>query len=552
MKTGIVLYLTLNVCLQAQTVRPQVENERRVGVTAERRLGLDEALRMALANNLELEVERTNVQSTQQALQAAKGAFDTILRYTPGIETRGTPQPNALLGANGKLSERAITNNFSLVQATPVYGLSFFTDFDNSRNNSNNPFNALNPFFQSRLRVGFSAPLLRNRMVDPQRAEIVIRRKAADRAEVDLETRVTDVITRTIESYWDLASALEAARVARDGVNLAQEQYDRSKRQVEAGTLAPVELSAAEAELQRRVDTYVSAVGQITVAENVLKLLVAPNRGDAVWGERILPSSAPTQDVPEPALAGSLELALKKRPELRALALTQEAAKVQTRVAREQVRPQMNLVASYSAFGLAGSAVQGSNAFGQAFEVLGGRVNELSRIAGLPPLPPFNIGGSGVPAQLVGGYGQNLSNLFGGDYQAVSAGISFEWNPRNRTAQAQAAQAAIAERRLELSRQQIEQGIEAQVRSSIQGIQTAEQRIAAARASEKAAREKLDSEIRLFQTGESTNFLVLTRQNELLDSRRRLVEALLLLNRAITRYEQSVGRILETNQIRVQ
>jgi HAE1 family hydrophobic/amphiphilic exporter-1 len=523
----------------------------RVGVAAERRLTLEEALQLALANNLELELERTNVQTARQALLGAKGAFDSILRYAPGLVTRATPQANTLFAANGKLSERSIVNNFSFVQPTSFSGLTFKADFDNNRLNTNNPFNALNPYYQSSFNLGFAMPLWRNRKIDLPRAEIRIRQRGAERSDVEFETRVIDVMTRTIEAYWDVKASLESARVAREGVNLAQEQYDRGKRQVDAGTLAPVELSAAEAELQRRMDTYVTAVGLITVSENALKQLLAPNRDMEIWSERLLPVSPPKDQAPEPAMKDSVSSALKQRPEIRALELTREAAKIQTELARTQTRPQVNLVAGYSQIGLAGTQVQQNGGFTQAFQVFATRLNELSAIAGLPPLPPISSGG-GVPPAFIGGYGTNLSNMIGGDFKSVSAGLSIEWNPRNRPAEAQLAQAQIAERRLEMTGRQLEQIIEAQVRNTIQGIQTADQRIQAARASERAAQEKLDSEIRLFQTGESTNFLVLTRQNELLDSRRRVIEALLLLNRAVARYDQAVGSLLEKNNLRLE
>lgn len=551
MQKAIVLFLTGALCALAQQPPTTPENARRVGVTAERRLTLEEALQMALSNNLELELERTNVQTARAALSGAKGAFDSILRYTPSLVTRATPQANTLFAANGKLSERSIVNNFSFVQPTSLSGLTFKADFDNNRLNTNNPFNALNPYYQSSFNLGFSVPLWRNRAIDQPRAEIKIRQKGLDRSEVDFETHVIDVMTRTIEAYWDVKASLEAARVSQDGVNLAREQYDRSKRQVDAGTLAPVELSAAEAELQRRTDTYVTAVGVITVAENALKQLLAPNRDNEIWNERLIPVSPPVDMAPEPSMQDSVASALKQRPELRALDLTREAAKIQIELARTQTKPQVNLVAGYSQIGLAGKQVQQSGGFTQVFQTFGDRLNDLSAIAGLPPLPPITSGG-GVPPGFIGGYGTNLSNMFGGDFKAVSAGLSIEWNPRNRPAEAQLAQARIQERRLETSRRQLEQVIESQVRNTIQGIQTADQRIQAARASEKAAQEKLDSEIRLFQTGESTNFLVLTRQNELLDSRRRVVEAFLLLNRAVARYDQAVGSLLEKNNLRVE
>ena len=122
---------------------------------------------------------------------------------------------------------------------------------------------------------------------------------------------------------------------------------------------------------------------------------------------------------------------------------------------------------------------------------------------------------------------------------------------RNRSAQANYSQPLIAEKRLKLEQARAEQAIEAQVRNALQAIQTAKQRIAASEASERAAKEKLESETRLFQTGESTNFLVLTRQNEYLDSRRRSLVAHLDLNKALSRMEQAVGNTLETHSITV-
>jgi HAE1 family hydrophobic/amphiphilic exporter-1 len=178
------------------------------------------------------------------------------------------------------------------------------------------------------------------------------------------------------------------------------------------------------------------------------------------------------------------------------------------------------------------------------------RLNLLSRAQGLPPLPPPSFGS--LPDNLVGGYGTALANMFGGSYQSAQVGVALDLNLRNRTAEANLAESTIAERRLKLEQARVEQAIEAQVRNALQAIQTAKQRIAAAEASERAAKEKLDSEVRLFQTGESTNFLVLTRQNEFLDSRRRAVVARLDLNKAVARYEQAVGTTLKSHGVAVQ
>jgi HAE1 family hydrophobic/amphiphilic exporter-1 len=152
---------------------------------------------------------------------------------------------------------------------------------------------------------------------------------------------------------------------------------------------------------------------------------------------------------------------------------------------------------------------------------------------------------------LIGGYGAALSNVFGGRYQSVQVGLSFDLTLRNRTAEANLSQSLIAERRLKLERARVEQAIEAQVRGALQALETARQRIRAAEASRKAAKEKLASEIRLFQTGESTNFLVLTRQNEYADSSLRAVSAHLGFNKAIARLEQALGTTLRSHNVRL-
>ena len=102
---------------------------------------------------------------------------------------------------------------------------------------------------------------------------------------------------------------------------------------------------------------------------------------------------------------------------------------------------------------------------------------------------------------------------------------------------------------MKLQQAQAEQTIEAQVRNALQALRTAEQRITAADASARAAQEKLASETRLFQTGESTNFLVLTRQNEYTDARRRSLVAKLDYNKAVARLEQAMGATLESHHI---
>ncbi len=535
-----------------RAARQQVLHANRVGVSDTlRELTLKQALELALKNNLEIEIERSYLDTAAAMLKSARGAFDPLVQYNPSFDTRNLPVANTLAAPGGRLSERYLNHNFYVRGKTPFSGLGWHIDFENQRQSTNNPFTALTPFLTSRLGAGFTFPLLRFRDVDPDRAQLRIRIKQRDQQRAAFELKVIDVVTRTQSAYWDLAAAIEDATVAADGVRLAREQHERNLRFIEAGTLAQVESAASEAELQRRIDSFQSALTVLAAAENQLKTILTPNPGDPMWSERLLPVDARALPPPTITVEEALGTALKQRLELRSLDLSVEQNRTQVQLASSALKPQVMLTANYFNSGLAGVLAPSSGGgFANFFAPLFERVNTLSSLNGLPALPPVQTGGA-VPASLIGGYGSTLSNLTTGNFQTVAAGISFEWNPRNRAAQGQLEQALVQERRLKLTRTQIEQGIAAGVRTALQNLEAARLRIEAARASERAAREKLESEIRLYQTGESTNFLVLARQNELLDSRRRVVAAELLLNRAVAQLQQALGSTLDANQIRL-
>ncbi|MGD0200592.1 MAG: efflux RND transporter permease subunit, partial [Bryobacteraceae bacterium] len=550
--------LVLAVALAAPEVRAQANPQAnpqappRVGVgMIQRKLALREAIEMALRSNLDIEIEKTNRATAAQALRGARGFLDTNLRWQPSLESRNTPTGSILMGADGKLAEHLFGQNFYLRQRLPWAGASLGLDFENSRQSSSNPFVSLNPYVTSRLLFTFTQPLLRNRTLDPQRAELKIRQKQLDISATDFELRNIDVVSGVEQAYWDLVAARRAVEVLSDNVEWAREQLARNRRMVASGSLAPVEISAAEAELERRLDTYYSGVGQVTEAENALKILLTASRQDPIWSDEIIPVDVETLEPPE---AGDLKeavlAALNRRPEMRSLALRRDAAGVATQLSADQVKPQLNLVAGYASMGLGGTVSAQEDPFSAATALQTDRLNELSVLAGLPPLPPLSFGS--LPGALVGGYGAALSNLFGGRYPSVQVGLSLDLNFRNRAAEANLAQSTIAERRLKLEQARLQLTIEAQVRNALQALQTARQRIAAAESSVRAAKEKLDSETRLYQSGESTDFLVLTRQNEYADSRRREVAARMDSNKAIARLRQAVGSTLEAYSIRIE
>ena len=507
---------------------------------------------MALSNNLEIDIQRTSKSTAETSVQAARGFFDPAFRWSPLFETTNTPTGSVLQGSGGKLTDRGFASNFNLRQRLSNWGAIASLDFENSRTTTTNPFNSFNPILSSRLILGFTQPILRGRQTDRERTQLLISKKQVNAADVDLEIRVIDVITRVEQAYWDLVAARQAVAVTEDTANWAREQLAINKRMVKAGTVAPVELAAAEAELQRRLDTWYTNIGALTEVENNLKSLIAPERTASIWNDELLPTEEKTVDretVDE--LREAVQIALKRRPELRSIGVQKEINQIQKNLNADLQKPEVNFIGQYWLSGIGGTVNSGTNPFSAISGAQIDRLNEISSRLGLQPLPVGSLGG-GPPEFLVGSYGTALSNLFGGRYQSFQVGLSIDFNFRNRTANANYSQTLINEKRLGLERARAEQLIEAQVRNALQGIQTAKQRIAAAEASARAAQEKLESERRLYQTGESTNFLVLTRQNELADSRRREVVARLDFNKSISRLEQALGTTLAAHKVSLQ
>ncbi len=523
----------------------------RVGLSgAQRELSLRQAVELALEKNLDIEIERRSVDLAEESLRGARGAFDPAFRWLPSLESRNLPTSSVLQGGGaGLLTENFHAQNFQLRQRTPWSGLQLGFDFDNTRSSTSNVFSSLNPVITSRMFLRLTQPLLRNRSTDRERAEIAIRQKRRELSGLQLEARVIEVVTRAQEAYWELVFARRDVEVKNEAIGLAREQLEMNRRMAAAGTLAPVEIVAAEAELERRRGDLFAARLRLTTAENAVKTLIAEGRESRWWEEEILPATAEAAEPPLTPLSDAIRAALQRRPELRALGTQGQHLEINRRLAENQTRPAVNLVAAYGQVGLAGSVRSEDNPFQSLNEPLFNRVNELSRGQGLAPLSPPSFGS--LPPALIGSYGTTLANLFDTRFRTAQVGLEFDLNLRNRAAESALAQSGIEKRRLQNETTRTEQAIEAEVRNALEALETARERLKAARAGVRARRENLESETRRYQNGESTNFLVLTRQNEYAESRGAEVRASADLSQAAARYQRAVGGVLEAWRIRV-
>jgi len=497
-------------------------------------LPLDEALAMALRNNLDLKIERENITSAQQAESGAHGFRNPVFHWNPQFQILNNPTPSILSGQDGKLEQHQILSDAGFHQRTWQGGI-FDLTVTNSRVTTNDLFVGLNPYYTAQITLAYVQPLWKGRAIDSDRAILKIRGVETGIARTRLELRAIDIITRVEQAYWNLAAARDAAAVDREAADLARTQLEQNRRMIVAGTLPAVELAASEAELQRRLDNWYSSLESITDYENTLKsLLASPRHDDPIWDREIMPDASQAPPQPEPTdRKQAIAEALKQRPELRAIEQQLEVNSIEEQQNADQTRPALNFVASYSNTGISGTLRNTPDPITSAIEPYAIRINDLSAASGLAPLPPSGFGT--LPSS--------------SHYQGVQAGFNFEYTLHNRQARANLDQTVTAGRTLKLQRTRTEQSIEVEVRNALQSLETAKQRIVTGEAGVRAAREKLESEQRLFEHGESTNFLVLTRQNEYSDARRRLLSAHLDYNQAVTRFHAATGVTLASRNL---
>jgi HAE1 family hydrophobic/amphiphilic exporter-1 len=499
------------------------------------RLTLREAILMALENNPDIELERSNVRMAQYDLFAAQGVYD--LTYTASSAYNSFTQANIRLFSGTTAtttSQQQLTYNAGAQQLLERTGGSYSINFNNTRNTNN--FSILSPQYNPQLSFNFTQPLFRNFKIDNNRRQIKIAKKSLDLSDAQFRQRAIEIISSVQQAYWDLALAIRNEDVARESVKLAETQLNNNKRQVEVGTLAPIDVVSAATSLESRRQAVFQAMNAVAQAENQLKALTVKGPNDEIWNAQIVPvESFEIQQVTLP-LEDAVKLAIENRPELKRFALQKEINQINIDFFRNQAKPQIDLVANYSMIGIGGS--RNSN-------------NPLALVTpacveGQPP-PPSGC----LPPAALGGYGSALKNLLKNDFRTWSVGVNISLPWRNRVAKANLGREIESGRQIDLNTRRMVQNIEAEVRNAVQAVEMAKLRIEAAKAATEYARQQLIGEEKKFAAGLSSTFLILTRQNELSQAQFTELQALGDYNKAVVQLQRVISTTLSSNSIEI-
>jgi outer membrane protein TolC len=558
-RTCLAILLATRLCAQ-DPQSPQLppaktlEIPARIGIITTTPISLNEVIQRVLANDKDLEVSRIAREEAVYNVRAAQGYFDPRVGLTAHRQHTDSPVASVLGGApNGKLVQDEWLADPQVSGVSPWLGGSYKLDFSSARQTTNSQFATLNPQFPTSINLNLTQPLWRGLRYDDNRHRLQVARKNTQLTAEQFRQRVIEITTQAIQAYWELDYAYRNLEVQVQAVRLAERQDASNRRQVAQGLLAPIDVIQTQTQIATFQQNVFVAQQLLTTAENALKVLILPDRNDLLWSAALIPEERAQDSRPVlPTLEEAMKRALEARPELAQSALSIEINQLDTRLSREQAKPQIDAVATVSTTGLAGTVLPSqNNSFASAFEPLVDRLSALSALAGLPPVPPINLGGGTVPSIFVGGYGQSLAGMGGANFPSATIGVQMSLPIRNRTALAQVAVSTAEGRRLKVQRQQVEMAVQQDVRNALQMVSSAQAQLDAAIDARTYAEQQYESEQRQLQAGTSTVFLVLQRQTELIAARTRETRARADVREAGANLDRATARTIEALRIEI-
>jgi outer membrane protein TolC len=458
--------------------------------------------------------------------------LDPVLTGTVQWGHSTSPQQNTITTGTTSLITEAQTYNFGVTQGFLTGGTATLS-FNNLISDQNAIRNIFNPSTTSSLDFQINQPLLQGFGVAMNNRNIRIAKNNIKVNDFTFRQQVISSVTNVVQLYWNLVSYIENVEVDQQALAYSSKLLEDNKKQVEIGTLAPVEVTRAEAEVATDQQNLLTAQTTVRQQEVILKNAISRN-GVAnleIAEAHIVPTDRVRIADVEPVIPMQdlVAEALNKRPDLAQTQVQLENSKISLTATRNAMLPSLNLIGDLRNNGL----------------------------TGFPnPLAPNNSGSNlstvnGADPFFVGGYGNVLSQVFARNFPNYSVGAQLNIPLRNRAAQANMAVAQLQLRQNELQVQKNVNQIRQDVNNALIAIEQARARYSAAEKSVVLEQQLLDAEQKKFALGTSTPFNVIQVQRDLANSQLAEVQALTAYGLAKAQLAQALGTTLEDNNIRV-
>lgn len=505
---------------------------------------LRDAITTALENNVDIAIERKSLRTAEFNIISAEGFYDPLFTASPSYSSSKQPNIGRFSGVSSSVNSTDTTGlnlNAGIQKEFQFGGGSFKSTFDNPRTTSNSGI--VSPVYSPQLAFSYAQPLWRNRQIDANRLRIMVAKNSLTLTDAQFRQQVINTIFQVQQAYWNLAFVQRNVSVQSDGVDLAQKQVEQNQQQVDVGMLAPLDVVTAKATLETRKQALIQAQNAASQAQNLLKNLVAGSHQSVIWDKDVFPSDFFEERPSTATLSEALASGYANRPEIDQFKSQKQIDKLNIDFFRNQTKPQIDLVSSYSVTGAGGTpttslSCPAGTTLGAAFLCEPGDLQPTVTTASVNPT-------------FVGGYGTALGNLVTNKYHTVTFGLTISLPFNNRTAKANLGNALVADSVTGLQERKQLQTIEVDVRNAYQSVLLTKKDLDAARLARQYAETQLDGEQKKFASGLSTTFLVLTRQNDLIQARGAEINSLTAYNNAVSALQQATGTTLSSNNVEI-
>jgi outer membrane protein TolC len=452
-------------------------------------------------------------------------SLDPALTGTLSWAHQTTPESSAFLTGNNELVQRQAISNFGIQQSF-LTGTTVSLGLNNNSTTANNPRNDFNPATNSSLGIAITQHLLQGFGTALNSRQIRIAKNNREVSDLTFKLQVETTVAAVMTLYWDLVAFNENVRVAREAVTAATRLWEDNKRQVEVGTLAPIEVTRAEAQIATGDQQLTIAQTQVLQQETILKTALSRTgvASPAIAEAHIIPTDQ--IDVPDTLpitpIQDMMAMALSSRPELAQSRIQLQNQDLTIRGSKNSLLPTLDAVVSFSNSALAGQPT--------TLPAPAGTIHSNN---------PF----------FIGGYGQVLTQLFQRNFPNYSLGFNLNIPIRNRAAQAQVINDELTLRQQQLGLQRLENQVRTDVVNAVIAVTQARAQYQAASKSHVLQAQTLDAEQKKLALGASTIYSVIQDQQTLTAAESSEVAAKAAYYKAKVELDRSTGQILTNNNV---
>jgi outer membrane protein len=474
------------------------------------RMSIDDAAATALQNNLDLEVQRINPQLRD--LDTAVFRANWTPNFTTNIDfVDQTQPPSSLLSGNtSQLTNGRNAYNFGIQQLTPWYGGQYQVLFNNGRTTTNNIFTSFDPQLTSNISATYTQPLLRNFKIDGTRQQLLVSQKNLEISQTQLQQSITQTNRNVRNAFYDLQYAIGNLAVQRQSLQLSQQSLKDNRARVEIGTMAPLDIVQAEAEVATREEAVIVAEAAIERQQDLLRALIFGPKAPEMWNTRIEPSETYTFTPAVVDVDAAVKNALGQRLDIAVARKNLEANDVSIKYFNNQSLPDLNASLNY------------------APQAIGGVGLLRGPSSGLTPGP--------IVGQVEKSYWTTLGQVFGGNYPGWTFSIDMTYPIGQSTNEANLARAKLQHSQQERQMASLELTVATQVRDAARTVVTNAKRVGATRSSRILAERRLEAEEKKYQAGMTQNFFVLQAQRDLNVARNNELLALVEYAKSVVNY----------------